>query len=136
MSNATDNKAQSERWFEDVWNQRRTACIFEMLLADAVGHLEHGDAVGPEPFAAVHAAFLAAFPDLKITVEGIVAEGDDVVVRWSATGMHRGEFLGVAATGKAVSFRGMTWHRYRDGKLFEGWDSWNVGGLMQHLKGE
>jgi steroid delta-isomerase-like uncharacterized protein len=132
MSTAA-NKAQSDRWFEEVWNQRRAACIFEMLPSDAVGHLEHGDTVGPEAFAQVHQALLAAFPDLRVAVEGTVAEGDDVVVRWTVTATHRGKFLGIAPTGKPVRFRGMTWHRYRDGRLVEGWDSWNMGGLVQQL---
>ena len=132
MSTAA-NKAQSERWFEEVWNQRRAECIFEMLPADAVGHLEHGDTVGPDAFAQIHRAFLTAFPDLRVTVEGTVAEGDDVVVRWTASAIHRGEFFGIAPTGKPVRFGGMTWHRFRDGRLVEGWDSWNVGGLVQQL---
>ncbi len=130
-----DNKAQSLRWFEQVWNQRNADTIFAMLGPDAVGHLEHGDLVGPEAFAQVHQAILAAFPDLHVTVEGAVAEGDDVVVHWSATATHRGEFFGVAPTGKQVRFRGMTWHRYREGRLVEGWDSWNLGGLVQDLRG-
>jgi steroid delta-isomerase-like uncharacterized protein len=111
----------------------RADAIFAMLRADSVGHLEHGDTTGPEAFAAVHAAFLATFPDLAVVVEDAVAEGDHVVVRRSACGTHRGEFAGVSPTGKVVRFRGMTWQRFQDGQLVEGWDSWNLGGLVQQL---
>jgi steroid delta-isomerase-like uncharacterized protein len=128
MSTAAEHKQQSQRWFEEVWNQKRAATIFEMLGPEAVGHTEHGDMVGPEAFAQLHAALLTAFPDLRLTVEGTVAEGDDVVIRWSASATHRGEFLGVPA-------RGMTWMRFRDGRLSEGWDCWNADGLRRQLSG-
>jgi predicted ester cyclase len=94
MSTAA-NKAQSERWFEEVWSQRREATIYAMLGPDIVGHL--GTAT------------------------------------WSASGTHRGEFSGVAPTGKPVRFGGMTWLRFREGRLVEGWDSWDAGGLVQQL---
>jgi steroid delta-isomerase-like uncharacterized protein len=135
VSTPEQNKAQSQRWFEEVWAKRRAGAIFEMLGPDAVGHTEHGDTVGPGPFARLHAAFLAAFPDLSVVVDEAVAEGDHVAVRWSAAGTHRGEFLGVAATGRQVRFRGMTWHRFEDGRLVEGWDSWNADGLLRELAG-
>jgi C-1 hydroxylase len=79
-----------------------------MLPDDAVGHLEHGDTVGPDAFAQVHRAFLTAFPDLRVTVAGTVAEGEDVVIRWTVSATHRGEFVGIAATGKPVRICGMT----------------------------
>jgi steroid delta-isomerase-like uncharacterized protein len=127
------NAALSRRWFEEVWNQRRTATIEELLAPESVGHLETGDVHGVEAFKRVHAEFLTAFPDLRLHVEAVVADGDDVVVRWRATGRHAGEAFGVSATQQTVSFRGMTWMRYRDGKLVEGWDSWNQAGLVHVL---
>ncbi|HEY8505179.1 MAG TPA: ester cyclase [Gemmataceae bacterium] len=81
-----------------------------------------------------HTPFLAAFPDLRVTVEGTVGEGDNVVVRWLATGTHTGEGLGLPPTGKHISIRGMTWIRFENGKMAEGWDCWNLGGLMQTLR--
>jgi steroid delta-isomerase-like uncharacterized protein len=128
------NAALSRRWFEEVWNQRRTATIEELLTPESVGHLETGDVHGVEAFKRVHAEFLAAFPDLRLHVEAVVADGDDVVVRWRATGHHAGNAFGVAATRQPVSFRGMTWMRYRAGKLVEGWDSWNQAGLVHELR--
>ena len=62
-----------------------------------------------------------------------MAEGEDVAIRWTVSATHRGEFFGIPPTGKPVRVRGMTWHRFRDGRLVEGWDSWNVGGLVQQL---
>jgi steroid delta-isomerase-like uncharacterized protein len=133
MATAQKNVEVARRWFDEVWNGRRAETIHELLLPDSVGHLENGDVVGPHAFAAVHAEFLKAFPDLQVTVEDTVAEGDRVVVRWSLSARHHGHGLGKAATGKEVKCRGMTWMRLRDGKLVEGWDAWNLGGMMGRL---
>jgi steroid delta-isomerase-like uncharacterized protein len=123
------------RWFEEVWNQRRTDTIDELLTDESVSYSESGPLRGKQEFQErAHAVFLAAFPDLQITVEGTVAEGDVVVVRWSVRATHLGDGLGFPATWRAVSFRGMTWIRYRDSKMIEGWDCWNQAGLIQSLR--
>jgi steroid delta-isomerase-like uncharacterized protein len=132
---AADNTALARRWFEEVWNQRRTDTIDELVAPDGVSHTEMGPLRGPDEFKAkAHAPFLAAFPDLHITVEATVAQGDSVVVRWHATGTHGGDCFGCAPTGKPISIRGMTWIRYRDGKMVEGWDCWNQTGLIESLR--
>lgn len=131
---ANPNAQLSRKWFEDVWNRRRAATIDEMLAPESVGHLENGDVVGIDAFKAVHAEYLQSFPNLSVVVEGIVADGDDVVVRWLASGCHSGDGFGIKATKQCVSFRGMTWHRYRDGKLIEGWDCWNQMALLEQLR--
>jgi steroid delta-isomerase-like uncharacterized protein len=77
--------------------------------------------------------FIAAFPDLAITIDGCVAEGDDVVVRWTVTGNNQGSLLHVPATGRKASFSGMTWLRFADGKIIEGWDRWNAHALLALL---
>ena len=110
------NTALARRWFDDVWNKRREATITEMLHPDAVGHLEGLVTRGV-------AEFVPA-----------VCEGDNVVVRWAVTGTHRGDNLGIPATGRPVAFRGITWLRFANGRLVEGWDSWNQGRLMQELQ--
>ena len=68
-----------------------------------------------------------------LSVENVVASGDDAVVRWRFTGTHRGTIFGVTGSGRPIDVHGMTWLRFRDGKIVEGWDGWNVGGLVQHL---
>lgn len=132
---ASGNVGLALRWFEEVWNQRRTDTIDELLTDESVSYSESGPLRGKQQFKEqAHAVFLSAFPDLKITVEGAVAEGDEVVVRWSVRASHLGNGLGFPATGRAVSFRGMTWIRYRDGKMIEGWDCWNQAALIQSLR--
>ena len=130
-----DNVALARRWFEEVWNQRRAATVHELLEPDSVGHLQTGDVVGPQPFLEVQAEFLQALPDVRVRVEDTVAQGDQVVVRWSASGCHHGKGMGCDPTGTQVRFWGMTWLRFRAGKMVEGWDAWDLGGLMQRLRG-
>jgi steroid delta-isomerase-like uncharacterized protein len=133
---ATDrNLALARRWFEEVWNQRRTATVHELLEPDSVCHTDRGDMVGPQPFLDFHAQMVQAMPDLRITVEDAIAEGDRVAVRWSVNGTHSGPFQGKSGTGKAIHFRGVTWIHYRDGKLVEGFDCFNLDGLMGQLSG-
>jgi steroid delta-isomerase-like uncharacterized protein len=130
-----NNADIARRWFEEVWNQKRTDTVRELIGPDSVCDSEGGELRGPDAFIEqVHIPMLAAFPDLRMEVVGTTSEGTDVVVRWSARGTHLGDAFGIPPTGKRVAFRGMTWIRYRDGKMLEGLDCWNLAALQQALK--
>src|SRR3954463_16514645 len=102
---STENVGLARRWFEEIWNQRRTDTIDELLTDESVSHSESGPLRGRQEFKErAHAVFLSAFPDLRMTVEGTVAEGDEVIVRWSVVATHLGDALGFPATGRPVSF--------------------------------
>jgi steroid delta-isomerase-like uncharacterized protein len=130
---ASENAALARRWFEEVWNQRRDETVAELLADPCDGHMEGGEVRGPREFLAARAVLLGALPDVRVTVEGIISEGDQVAVRWSATGTHRGDALGPKASGRPIAFRGISWVRFRDGRIVEGWDSWNLGKLLSEL---
>ena len=130
------NRRLAKRWFEEVWNRQRVETVDEILDPQALGHMEGGDVRGPEAFKAVRGDLLRAFPDMKVEVEDTVAEGDHVVLRWNVRATHRGEGLGARPTGRSVDFRGMTWMTFRDGKIVEGWDSWNLGLLLQRIQAQ
>jgi steroid delta-isomerase-like uncharacterized protein len=131
---AKDIRELARRWFEDNWNRRRAEIVDELLAENAVGHMEGTDVHGREEFKAVRATLLGAFPDLVLEVEDTIAEGDKVAVRWSVGATHLGEHFGFAASGKPVRFRGITWLRFDDGMIVEGWDAWNQGEVMQRLQ--
>ena len=131
---ATEEAAIARRWFEEVWNARRDEAIDELMARNAVGHMEGGDVHGPEEFRAGRAVFLNALPDMHITIENIVSEGDQAAVRWLVRATHEGELFGVPASHRPVETRGTSWFRIRDGKLVEGWDTWNLGGLLDSLR--
>jgi predicted ester cyclase len=122
------------RWFEEVWNQRREQTITELLKQESVCYGEQGPLWGPEGFKQqIYTPFVAAFPDIRVTVEAVIAEGDQVVVRWTAAGTHTGGGVGHPPTGREVSFRGMTWLRVGEGKMIEGWQSSNIPEVLRSL---
>ena len=123
----------ARRWFEEVWNQDRPHTIDELMAPNGVGHLESGDIHGPEGFKSQRLILLNAFPKLKFLIEAVVADEEHAVVRWSASGTHKGDALGIRASGRKADFRGMTWLRFENGRIVEGWDSWNQGALLQSL---
>jgi steroid delta-isomerase-like uncharacterized protein len=134
---SAENVALVRRWFEEVWNQRRGETIEELVPADSVCFADGGPIRGPVEFRQrQYEPFLAAFPDLQVQVDGAIGQGDDVVVRWTATATHTGPGLGMPPTGRTVTFHGMSWVVVRDGKFHEGWQSSDVmevtRGLAMH----
>jgi steroid delta-isomerase-like uncharacterized protein len=131
----TTNAERAKRWFEEVWNLRRAETVTELMAPGVEGHMEGGVEVhGPEDFLAGRATLLEAFPDFRVAVEAVIAQGDDVAVRWSASGTHRGHSLGFPASNRPAAFRGITWLTFRDGRIVKGWDAWNQGRLIQDLQ--
>ena len=125
------------RWFEQVWNQQREEAIDEMFApgGKAYGFPEpHSVLVGPESFKSIHRVFLGAFPDLHITVQEIICEGDRVAVAWSATMTHLGEHLGFAPTLKKETLHGSSFLVVGDGQILEGRNYMEMQGLIQRLK--
>jgi predicted ester cyclase len=122
------------RWFEEIWTHRNPTAAAGLMAADARGHLEGGaEIVGPDQFLQFQKAVLEAIPDMRVDVLKALAQGDHACFLWIAKGTHSGEGFGLKATGREVTFRGTTWLRVTDGKIVEGWDCWNQGGLFAAL---
>ena len=98
-----------------------------------VSHAPGGADAGAGTYAAAVDATHAAFPDLVVTVHDQVAEEDRVVTRWSATGTHAGDFVGVPATGRLITVSGIHIHRVRHGRLAEHWEELNLLGMLRQL---
>jgi steroid delta-isomerase-like uncharacterized protein len=131
---SAENIAVARRWFDEVWNQRRGETIDELTSSDSVCYADDGPIVGPQQFRErMLYPFLGAFPDLKVQVEDIIGQGDQVVVRWKATANHTGSGLGFAPTHRTVHFRGLTWIEVRDGKFAQGWQSSNIPEVLRGL---
>lgn len=109
------NKALVQRYVEEPWNKGNVAALDEMCAPNF--HLE--GLGGVEEFKAVITAFRKSFPDLHFTVEEVIAEGDKVAYRWTSRGTHRGDYEGIAPTGKTVTSTGITIIRIVDGKVVE-----------------
>jgi steroid delta-isomerase-like uncharacterized protein len=133
---AKENVELMRRWFNEVWNEGKTETIHELLAPDAVGigELEDGRELhGPAEFVPFMQRLRGAFPDINIKVEDAFGARDRVVVRWSAVMTHRGDDLGIPATGKSVRISGMSIARIVDKKIVEGWDSWDQLGMLKQI---
>ena len=130
---SAENKALVARWFEEVWNKRRPEAIDEMFAPNGIVHGLGPDSYGADGFKAFHATFLEAFPNLQVTMDDMVAEGDRVAYRFTASVVHGGGSLGFAATNKPARFAGMGIARVQNGKIVEGWNVLDQLGMMTQL---
>ena len=131
----SDNKSIVRRMYEEVWNKRNLEVAKELIApSHAVQILDAADSgVGPEAYAQNVVQFVRAFPDLKFTVIDMIEENEKVVVLWSISGTHKGEFRGIAATGKNVSVDGITINQLAGGKIMDSYVSLDMWGMMQQL---
>src|SRR5215467_1660693 len=131
----TDNKSIVRRMYEEVWNKRNLEAAKELIApSHAVQLFDAADSgVGPEAYARNVVQFVRAFPDLKFTVLDMVGENEKVVALWNISGTHKGEFRGIAATGKKVSVDGITISQLADGKIIDSYVSLDLWSMMQQL---
>lgn len=129
----TRNAAATRTMLEGIYERGDLDLAYEIIADDHVLHVPAGDetARGPHAVRQRAAMFRNAFPDLAVTVEEIIAEGDLVAARWTFYGTHGGEFLGVAPTNKKVKISGLSLARFRDGKAVESWGVWDTGELRR-----
>jgi steroid delta-isomerase-like uncharacterized protein len=128
------NKALMRRELEEVWNKHNPDAVDEIYAPGFVNHsAPPGMPNDREGFKAFVGINLGAFPDVKVTSDSLVAEGDKVVNRWTAIGTHTGELMGIPATGKRITMTGITIVRVADGKITEFWMESDQMGMMQQL---
>jgi steroid delta-isomerase-like uncharacterized protein len=132
---AEENKAVSRRVAEEVFNGGNVDLADELYAPDSVLHDPSlpEDLHGPEGIKRYAAMTLGAFPDIRVTVEDQVAEGDKVVSRWTATGTHTGDLMGIPPTGRRVEISGVTINRFSGGKIAEDWYQSDDLGMMRQL---
>ena len=130
-----EGKALVRRMYEEVWNEGRLDVVDAICASDYVGVGPYGDELGPEAVKRGVAARRSAFPDIRVTIEDMIAEGDRVAARLTFEGTHEGSYQGIAATGKRVRWSGIWMYRVAHGKFVERWHSYDMLGLLQQLKG-
>jgi len=133
MSDA--NKNVVRRLFEEVWNKGNLPVADELFAENYSHHDSSTPEFGRGPASEKKRANLyrTAFPDVRLTVEDIIAEGETVTARWSCKGTHKGDLGGIAPTGKHFTISGISIARFTNGKMVEGWVNWDALGLMQQL---
>lgn len=129
-----ENKAIIRRNLEEFWNQKKYEVAEELQAPDYTFHDPAAppinSAEGYKQFAMM---YHTAFPDLHFTIEDIFGEGDRVCLRWSCTGTHEGELMGIPPTGKTVNTLGNDILRIADGKIAEQWVNWSTLSMLQQL---
>lgn len=121
------------RFFEDVCNGRRLNVADELF---AEGHTYHDPSspwVGPGPEGMKHllSTYHSGFSDAYWNVDEMLDAGDTIVTRWTGTGVHNGDLMGIAPSGKAVSVVGVWIHRLSGKKIEESWNVWDSLGMLQ-----
>jgi steroid delta-isomerase-like uncharacterized protein len=129
------NKAIVRRVFEELWNQGNLSVADQLFTPNYTDHDSSSPDFGhgPESERKRVTLYRNAFPDMRLTIEDLIAEGDTVVARWSCHGTHKGDLNGIAPTGKQFTISGVTVARLLSGKLAEGYVNWDALGLMQQL---
>jgi steroid delta-isomerase-like uncharacterized protein len=129
------NKVIARRIVDESWTKHNPSILDGIFSNDAVLHDPQNPTVakGPQGAKSTLARYLRAFPDLKITIEREIADGDYVVQHLRASGTNTGEFNGMPATGKNTSVTGVMTSKIKDGKVIEAWSLFDSLGLLQQL---
>ena len=128
-----DNKTNDRRIYDEAWNQGNMAVVDEGVATTYVGHDPLSPIHGPEGFKQYLMMIRSAFPDIQMRVEDQMAEGDQLVTRWSGHGTHQGPLMGIPPTGKQGTVTGIVISRYANGQIVETWANWDTLGLLQQL---
>jgi steroid delta-isomerase-like uncharacterized protein len=131
----TDNKQIVRRFMDECWSQGKLDTVSELVAANCRLH----DPVFPSLTSGADnlrnhiQSCRSGFPDLRFIIDDTIAERDEVVVHWTGTGTHKGQFLGMAPTNKKVSVSGTTIFRIEGSKIAEEWAHWNLMSMMEQL---
>lgn len=129
-----ENKAISKKVYEEVWVKGNLDVVDELFAVDYVNHNQPPNLPrGKEGFKLMSSMYQSAFPNMKMVVEDLLADGDRVITRWVSTGKHAGEFNGIPATGKDVRVTGISIDRIAGGKVAESWGEFDLAGLLMQL---
>ena len=128
-----ENKALMRRFIEEVWNKGNLAVADEVFHPQASSPSAPQLPRGPQAVRDIATMFRTAFPDFHITIEDIIAEANMVVGRFTQGGTHRGEFMGIAPTGRTVSFTEIGVLRIEGGQVVESWYETDLLGLSSQL---
>ena len=133
-----DLSEASRKLLEQSFNEGNFELVDQLVASDAVNHdpatpPQIRALRGPEVLKRTVSMYREAFPDVRITVDDVIAADDKVVLRWHSEGTHQGDLAGLAPTGAHGSVTGISIDRWKDGKLVEAWIEWDNLGLARQL---
>ena len=132
---AAANKALVRRFYREVYVNWNMGLADDVVARQFISHdwPEPGP-TGPKAFRDYYSAIRSAVPDARYEVDDLIAEGNRVVVRWRLLGTHKGEFRGIAPTGRPIVLNGIAIYRVDDGKLMERWVVSDLHGLLEEIE--
>lgn len=128
-----DNRTIAAYVLDEVLNQGRMEIVDDYVAENFVFHSIPGLPTGPVGFAVTMNMYRSAFPDIRVTIDDSIAEGDRVVVRQTFSGTHAGYLVNIPPTGKRVTFSGITIFRLVENRFVEEWAILDRLGLQQQL---
>ncbi|MEE4272895.1 MAG: ester cyclase [Thermoanaerobaculales bacterium] len=127
------NKKAVLRFVDEFINRGDASALHELIHSDYVYRSPGEELRGLEGLAALFAGYRSAFPDLALQIDDLVATDDATVMSFTLTGTHRGDLLGISATGRRIRVNGMVRSRFRDGKIAEEWEILDQLSLFEQL---
>ena len=127
------NTTVASRWYEEVFNAGNVALIDELFAPDFVDHDPSNPLPGLEGVRQLVGMYRGAFPDLHLTIEDEITEGDRIVTRFTGRGTHRGSLMGIPPTGKRVTITAIDILRFENGRIAEHWGNQDLLGMMRQL---
>ena len=132
MSKQANIETQTK--FGDAINSGKLETMHDLVSENCVDHdPAPGQVDGPEGYIKFFTTMRTAFPDMKVTVEHMVADDDSIAFAYTLTGTHQGDVNGVSATGKAIEARGLQISKFENGKMVERWGSSDELGILKQL---
>lgn len=120
--------------FAEAVNTEKYELFNEVVAADSVDHDPGpGQVPGPEGYRALFTQMRSAFPDMKVELAAVVADEEAIAFAYTFTGTQQGSLMGVPATGKKVTIRGLQISKFRNGKMVERWGSSDQLGMLQQI---
>jgi steroid delta-isomerase-like uncharacterized protein len=130
------NEQLLRQWVDEGWNNGNLSLVNHIFSPNHIMHdpsLPEQKLVGQEPFKSFVGSLRSAMPDLRVTIEDVVAQGDKIAWRWTITGTQKGEVMGIPPSGNPVKVTGIIISRFENGKWAEDYVSWDVLGFLQQI---
>ncbi|WP_158996140.1 ester cyclase [Mucilaginibacter sp. L196] len=135
MSKQANIEAQKK--FGEAINSGKLEKLKDLVSEDVIENdPAPGQAKGPQGYIDFFTMLHTAFPDMKIEVEQLVADEDNVAFAYTLTGTHKGDFNGISATGKKIKARGLQISKFKNGKMIERWGSSDELGILKQIGAE
>ena len=127
------NTTVASRWYEEVFNAGNLALIDELFAPNFVDHDPSNPLPGLEGVRQLVSMYRGAFPDLHLTIDDEITEGDKVVTRFTGRGTHMGPLMGIPPSGKRVTITAIDILRFENGRIAEHWGNQDLLGMMRQI---